>query len=111
LLAADPFNRAAVTLRGDQFAGVTRDRVVGVVQDLRAGDYRQLFVEQIDEAAHEPRLGLAPFAEENDVVPGDKGVLESRQHGAFVTYKALYDGLACRDAPSGVGSNLLFNRS
>jgi hypothetical protein len=40
LLTANPFDRAAVALGGDQFSAVARHRVVGVVQDLRAGDYR-----------------------------------------------------------------------
>ena len=111
LLTANPLDRAAVTLRGDQFPGVVRDGVVGVVQDLRASDYRQLFIKQLDEAAHEPGLALAALAEENDVVARDEGVLEGGQDRAVVAHQAPDDGLASRNAPSSIRSHLLFNRA
>ena len=54
---------------------------VGVVVDLAARDGRGPLVEQPGQRADQPRLTLAAFPEQDDVVPGDQRALEVRQDG------------------------------
>jgi hypothetical protein len=57
--------------------------VVGVVVDLRAGHDRQPLVEQADHGPDDPGLGLAPLAQQDDVVAGQDGVLQLGQDGVL----------------------------
>ena len=74
--AVHPGDRRLVALVGHLQPGVAGGRVVGVVVDLRAGHDRHPLVEQVDERADDPGLRLAPLAQQDDVVPGQDGVLE-----------------------------------
>ena len=53
-----------------------RDGRERIVVDLRAGDDRDGVVEQVDELAEHPRLGLAAQAQEQHVVLGEDRVLD-----------------------------------
>ena len=55
-----------------------------MVVDLRAGDDRDRVVEQVDELAEHPRLGLAAEAEEEHVVPREDRVLDLGDDRLFV---------------------------
>ena len=52
--------------------------------DLRAHEGRDDFVQEIDEQPRHPRLGLAALAEEHDVLAGEDGVLDLRDHRLLV---------------------------
>ena len=56
-----------------------------MVVDLGAGDDRQDLVEQMDELAEHPRLGLAAQAQEEHVVPREDRVLDLGDDRLFVT--------------------------
>ena len=92
LVAAHPLDRAFVALGGHELAAVAGDRVVGVVEHFRAGDDGEPFVQQVGQAPHDPGLGLAPFTEENDVVPRQQGVLQGRQDRAVIADQASDTG-------------------
>ena len=81
LVAVAPLDRqlVAVLLRAAPRLG--RDRIVGVLAELGAGDHRRPLVEQADQRAEQPGLALAALAEEDDVVSGDQRALELRDHG------------------------------
>src|SRR5690606_25927939 len=95
---------------GDEVAGVPRHRVVGVVVDLAAGDDRHPLVEQPDEGADHAGLRLAALAEEDDVVPGEQGVLELGQDGVLVAEHRRDQLLPGGDAGDGVAADLLLHR-
>ena len=110
LLAADPGDRRGVALLGHQVAGVLRDRVERVVVDLRAGDDRQVFVEQMDELAQHPRLGLAAQAQEQHVMPRQDGVLDLRDDGLFVAQDVGKERLARPELADQVAPHLVLDR-
>ena len=95
---------------GHQVAGVPRGGVRGIVVDLRAGDHRQPLVEQVGEGPDDPRLRLAPLAEEDDVVPGEEGVLQLRKDGLLVAEDPRHERFAGGDAGGGVAPDLLLHR-
>ena len=107
--AVHPLDRRVVALVGDQVAGVAGDRGVGVVVDLRAGHDRHPLVEEIDEGADDAGLGLPPLAQEDDVVPGQQGVLQLGEDGVVVAEDAGDQRSAGRDAPGGVGADLVLD--
>ena len=77
-----------------------------VVVDLAAGDDGRLFVEQVDQAARDARLGLAALAEEDDVLPGEDGVLDLRDDRLFVADDAGEELFARRaSCASGSGAS------
>ena len=84
-LTVHPLDRCLVAAFGDEDPRVRRDRVVRVVVDLAAGDDGQPLVEQVDERAHDARLRLTAFAEQDHVVAGEQRVRNLRQHGVLVT--------------------------
>ena len=84
LVAVDPVDRGVVAELVHQVAGMAGDRLVGVVVDLAAGDDRHPLVEQADQRADHAGLGLAPLAQEDDVVAGQQGVLELGHDGVLV---------------------------
>ena len=64
-------------------------RVIGLVRilvDRRAGNVEigNRLVEEADERAHQPALGLALFAEEEQVVAGDQGEVDLGDDGVVV---------------------------
>ena len=63
MIAMDPVDRGFVALLRDQPLALSRDRVVGVVVDLGAGDDRHPLVEQLGQGPDHPGLGLAPFSQ------------------------------------------------
>ena len=83
-LARPPFDRQVVAFGGDQRPAVRRERRQRVVVDLAARHHRDHLVEQVDQRAHQPRLRLAAQAEQDEVVPGEDGVDELRNHRLVV---------------------------
>ena len=62
-------DRQRVAFAGDARPARGAERRQRVVVDLAAGHDRNLFVEQIDQAAQDAALGLAAQAEQDEVVP------------------------------------------
>ena len=93
----------------DEVAGVLGDRLVGIVVDLGTGDDGQPLVEQVRQRADDARLGLAPLPQEDDVVPGQEGVLQLRHHGGLVAEHPVEQGLAGGDLGDGVAADLLLH--
>ena len=80
LVAVPPGDRQVVALLDRAALRLVRDRLVGVLPELGAGDHRRPLVEQADQRAQQPGLALAALAEEHDVVAGEQGPLELRDH-------------------------------
>src|SRR5205823_3829222 len=85
MVAGDPLDRSVVAVLPNQIARVLRHRAVRVVVDLRPGDDRKPLVEQIGKRTDDSGLGLAPFAQEDDVVASEEGVLQLWENGVLVT--------------------------
>jgi hypothetical protein len=83
LVAVPPRHRQVVAQLGGPAAGLGGDGVVGVLAQLGALDHGRPLVEQVDDRAQQARLALAAFAQQHDVVPGDQGALELREHGGL----------------------------
>ena len=94
----------------DELPRVAGDRLVRVVVDLAAGHDRHPLVEQAGERADHAGLGLAPLAQEDDVVPGEEGVLELRHDGLLVADEATEERLAGGDLGHGVAADLVLDR-
>ena len=84
--------------------------MVGVVVDLRMGHDGQPLVEQTDQRSDDPGLGLAPLAEQDDVVAGQDGVLQLGEDGVLEAQHPGHQGLAGGDAGRGVAPDLLGHR-
>ena len=77
-----------------------------MVVDLGARDDRHRVVEQVDELAEHPRLGLAAEAEEEHVVAREDRVLDLRDDRLFVAEDLGEERLALADlARSGCASS------
>ena len=59
-----------------------------MLAQLGAGDHRRPLVEQPDQRAQQPGLALAALAEQHDVVAGEQGPLELRDHGVLEAVQA-----------------------
>ncbi len=81
----EPPNRDCVAVGGQAVFAVRTDGTVRRVVDLTTLHDRQQRIEQIDQTANEAGLGLATFAEENDVVARQNGPFERRNHRLFET--------------------------
>jgi len=110
-VAVHPVDRGVVAPLVHEVAGVRRDRVVGVVVDLAAHDDGHPLVEQAHEGAHHAGLGLAPFAQEHDVVTGEQGVGELGNDGVLVSDDTLDEQVAVGERGDRVGPELLLDRS
>ena len=110
VVAADPVDRRRVALGGDQVAGILGDGCERIVVDLGAGDDRDGVVEQVDELAEHPRLGLAAQAEEEHVVLGEDRVADLRDHRLFVAEDAGKQRLARLELGDQVAPHLVLDR-
>ena len=99
-----------VALGGDQVAGVFRHRLEGIVVDFRAGDDRYGIVEQVDQLAEHPGLGLAPQAQKQHVVLGEDRVANLGDHRLFVAQDIGKQRLARCELGDQVPPHLIFDR-
>ena len=99
-----------VALGGDQVAGVFRDRLEGIVVDFRAGDDRDGVVEQVDQLAEHPGLGLAAQAQEQHVVLGEDRVLDLGDDRLFVAQDIGKQRLARLELGDQVAPHLILDR-
>ena len=81
-----------------------------MVVDLRAGDDRHGVVEQVDELAQHPRLGLAAQAQEEHVVPREDRVLDLGDDGLFVAQDVGKKRLAGPELADQVAPHLVLDR-
>ena len=99
--------RVAVAL--DDGPGGRADRGERVVVELAAADDRQPRIEQPDEQARHPGLGLAALAEEDEVLAGQDRVLDGRDDRLLVADDAREDLRRPREASQEVGPQLLLD--
>src|SRR5690606_20820522 len=110
-VAPDPLDGGVVALLLEQQSALLGDGVEGVVVHLRAGQHRDLGVEQIDELAEDSALGLPAEPQEDEVVPRENGVDERRHHGVLVPDDAGQDRLPRPEALDQVLAQLLLDRA
>jgi hypothetical protein len=110
LRAVGPVDRHGVAQLFEAVEGVARDGVVGVVVDFGAGHDGHPLVEQADQGPDDARLGLAAFAQEDEVVPGQDGVLQLGHDGLLEAEDAGHEGLALGDQLGRVPAHLLGHR-
>ena len=110
VLAADPGDRGGIAHRGDFILGFFRERRERVVVDLGALDDRHGVVEEVDQLAEHPRLGLAAEAEQEHVVAGEDGVLDLGDDGLFVSQDVGEERLALADLGDQVPPHLVLDR-
>ena len=110
VVGADPCDRRAVALLGDQVAGKFRHRLEGIVVDFRAGDDRYGIVEQVNQLAEHARLGLAPQAQEEHVVLGEDRVTDLGDDGLFIAQDIGKQRLARLELGDQVSPHFVFDR-
>ena len=81
-----------------------------MVVDLRAGDDRHGVVEQVDQLAEHPRLGLAAQAEEEHVVLGEDRVPDLGDDRLFVAEDVGEERLARLELGDQVAPHLILDR-
>ena len=90
-VAREPLDGEVVARARGHPAPVRRERREGGLVQLRAGDDRQLLVEEVHEGAEDPRLRLPAQAEQDHVVPREQRVDEGRDDGPLVAEDAGED--------------------
>ena len=81
LVAVPPHDGQLVAELGGAATRLRGDRGVRVLAQLGAVDDGRPLVEQADDGTQEAGLALAALAEQHDVVTGDQGAFELREHG------------------------------
>ena len=110
VVAADPGDRRVIAALGDQVSGVFRDRMIGMVVDLRSGHDRRRVVQQVDELPEHSRFGLAAETEKKHVVPRQDGILNLGDDGFLVTQDVWKERLAGSQHANQVAPHLVFDR-
>jgi hypothetical protein len=80
-----------------------------VVVDLAARHDGDPVVQKIDEGADQPGLGLAPLAEEDDVVAGEDAPLQRREHRVREAHDGFEHRLLGAEPAGEVGAELLLD--
>ena len=109
-LARQPGDRHVVAFRADARPACSAQRRERIVVDLTAGDHRDLFVEQIDQAAEDAALRLTAQAEQDEVVPRQDRVHELRDDRLVVSDDAGKQPIAGVELPHEVVADLLLHR-
>ena len=110
IVAADPFDRCVVSLGGDQVARMLGNRRERIVVNLGSGDDRNCLIEQPDQLAQHPRLGLAAQPEKQDVVLRQDRVLNLRHDRFIVAQYARKKRLARFQKGDQVAPHLILDR-
>ena len=84
LVSPEPRQRRRIAALAEQLARVLGDRRERVVIDLAAGDDRDALVEQTGELAKDAALGLAPEAEQDEMMPRQQCVHDLRKDRVFI---------------------------
>ena len=77
----DPGDGGGVAHFVNDATGIGADGVIGVVVKFAAVDDGDVFVQQVDHGANQAGLGLAAFAQQDDVLAGQDGVFQLRDNG------------------------------
>ncbi len=110
LVARQPGDRKVVTLLDGQPAAALARRRQRRVVDLASGDDRHPLVEQVRQRAEDTRLGLAAQPEQDDVVPGEDGIVDGRDDRPFVAVDARKQRLPAGDGREQIAPHLIFDR-
>ncbi len=78
--AMAPRDRQFVAQVGRATQRCRRDRVERMLAQFGSGDDRRPLVEQTGKAAQQPRLALPALAQQHDVVSGEQGAFQLRDH-------------------------------
>ena len=84
-VAIHPVDLGRVAVKLDLLSAVSAQRCERIVVYFRAGDDRDLVVEQIGQLANDAALCLAAQTEQDDVVLGENGIDELRDDRFVVT--------------------------
>ena len=107
LVPRQPVDLEVVTLLGEPRPATEADGVEGVVVDLAAAHHRRLLVEEGHQAADDARLGLSALAQEDDVLPGEYGVLHLGNDRVLIPHDAGEQGAPLAHAGHQVPADLL----
>ena len=83
VVAVAPVDPEVVALLDGAALRGVRDRLVGVLPQLGAGDHRRPLVEQPDQGAQQSRLALSALTQQHHVVAGEQRPLELRDDGGL----------------------------
>ena len=108
-IARQPVDRGRVAFGVHDRLSGRAGRSERVVVELPAAHDRQPIVEEADEEARHPRLGLAALAEEHEILAGEDRVLDGRHDGLLVPDDARQDVAPDREAGDQVGAQLLLD--
>ena len=111
LVPGHPLDRRVVAVLLEQPLALGRDRRQRIVVELGAGEHRDLRVEQADQRAQQPGLGLAAQPEQDEVVPGEQRVDDPGDHRALVAEHSGEQALAGRQLGAEVLADLLLDRA
>ena len=109
LVAPEPGDRRGVAALGQQLPGVLRDRRERVVVHLAPGDDRDPLIEQTGQLAEDSALGLAPEAQQDEVMPGEQGVHDLGEDGVFVAHDSRERAVARLQPGEQVAPDLVAN--
>ena len=110
-LAREPADLQAVALLRHARPAGGADGRQRIVVNLAAGNHRDPFVEQIDEAAQNAALGLPAESEQDEIVPGENGIDELRNDGVVVADDARKERFASLQLANEVVADFLFDRA
>ena len=108
-IAGQPIDRGILALAVDDRAGRGGDRRVRVVVELPAAEHRQPLVEQADQQAGHPCLGLPALAEEHEIMAGQDRVLDGRDDRVLIPHDAGQDLAAVGKARDEVRAELVLH--
>ena len=110
LMAMQPLHRRIVPHVGNEIFGKAGERLQRVVVEFAARHHGHILVEQLHNAAREPRFGLPAQAEQQHIVARQQRALDVRDDGVVKTNDALKAVVASFESRYQVVAQLLFDR-
>ena len=93
-----------------QKPALLRDGIQGVIVHFTPCQNGELGIQELHELPVDPALRLAAEAQEDEVVPGEDGVHQLRNHRLVITHDAGEQASATLKPPGKVLSKLVFHR-
>src|SRR5207244_3997035 len=95
----------------NQVAAAPADGKEGIVIDLATFDDWNDVIQEFNQPAENPALGLAAQAEEDHVVPGEDGIHNLRNDGFFIADDAGENRRLCLELANQIHPHLVFDGS
>jgi len=89
VMAVQPFDRRIVAHVSDEVLGKAGERLQRIIVEFAARHYRHVFVQQLHNAAGQPRFGLPAQAQQQHAVARQQRALYVRDDGVVKTNDAL----------------------